>query len=216
MLRWVYLWMALGLFVTAGVAYMTVNTPALLSLLTGPAVLIAFVVELILVFSLAAALPRLSPGVAAVMFFAYSALNGFVLASIFLIYEIGTITAAFGATAALFGAMTIVGFTTKLDLTRMRTFLMMGLIGLVIAMVVNMFIASSGLDLIISIVGVLIFTALTAYDTQKLQRIAANPTIQSDGSLAMKLSILGALTLYLDFINLFLFLLRILGGGRRS
>jgi FtsH-binding integral membrane protein len=105
---------------------------------------------------------------------------------------------------------------TQLDLTRFGTYLMMGLIGLLIAMVVNVFLGSGGLDLLISIVGVLIFTALTAYDTQKIKHIAADPSIQADGSIAMKLSLIGALTLYLDFINLFLFLLRLMGGGSRD
>ncbi len=210
-LQWVYLWMALGLLVTAGVAFMTVNTPALLNLLATPALWIAVIAELILVLVLSAALPKLSPGLASLLFFAYAALNGFTLAGIFLVYTGGTITAAFGATAALFGAMTVVGFTTQMDLTRMGTYLMMGLIGLVIAMLINLFLGSSGLDLIITLGGVLIFTALAAYDTQKIKRMANSVDIQADGSLAMKLSVMGALMLYLDFINLFLFLLRLLG-----
>jgi len=210
-LQWVYLWMALGLLVTAGVAFLTVNTPALLGLLASPALWIAVIAELALVLILSAALPKLSPGLASLLFFAYAALNGFTLAGIFLVYTGGTITAAFGATAALFGAMTIVGFTTKMDLTRMGTYLMMGLIGLVIAMLINLFLGSSGLDLVITLGGVLIFTALAAYDTQKIKRMANSVDIQADGSLAMKLSVMGALMLYLDFINLFLFLLRLLG-----
>jgi len=210
-LQWVYLWMALGLLVTAGVAFLTVNTPALLGLLASPALWIAVIAELALVLILSAALPKLSPGLASLLFFAYAALNGFTLAGIFLVYTGGTITAAFGATAALFGAMTVVGFTTQMDLTRMGTYLMMGLIGLVIAMVINLFLGSSGLDLIITLGGVLIFTALAAYDTQKIKRMANSIEIQADGSLAMKLSVMGALMLYLDFINLFLFLLRLLG-----
>jgi FtsH-binding integral membrane protein len=210
-LQWVYLWMALGLLVTAGVAFMTVNTSALLNLLATPALWIAVIAELILVLVLSAALPKLSPGLASLLFFAYAALNGFTLAGIFLVYTGGTITAAFGATAALFGAMTVVGFTTQMDLTRMGTYLMMGLIGLVIAMLINLFLGSSGLDLVITLGGVLIFTALAAYDTQKIKRMANSVDIQADGSLAMKLSVMGALMLYLDFINLFLFLLRLLG-----
>jgi len=210
-LQWVYLWMALGLLVTAGVAFMTVNTPAMLNLLATPALWIAVIAELILVLVLSAALPKLSPGLASLLFFAYAALNGFTLAGIFLVYTGGTITAAFGATAALFGAMTVVGFTTQMDLTRMGTYLMMGLIGLVIAMLINLFLGSSGLDLVITLGGVLIFTALAAYDTQKIKRMANSVDIQADGSLAMKLSVMGALMLYLDFINLFLFLLRLLG-----
>lgn len=211
-LRWVYLWMGFGLLVTAGVAVVTVNTPALLSLLASPVLWIALISELILVFALSAALPRLSPVAASLMFFVYAALNGFTLAGIFLVYTGASISAAFVATAAMFGAMTIVGFTTQIDLTRFGSFLFMGLIGLLIAMLVNLFMASSGLNLIISIAGVLIFTGLAAYDTQRIRAMAAQPQLQEDGSLAMKLSIIGALALYLDFINMFLFLLRLLGS----
>jgi len=146
------------------------------------------------------------------MFFVYAALNGFTLSGIFLVYTGQSITAAFVATAAMFGAMTIVGFTTAIDLTRFGSFLIMGVIGLLIAMLVNLFLASSGLGLLISVVGVLIFTGLTAYDTQRIKAMAARPHLQEDGSLAMKLSIIGALALYLDFVNMFLFLLRLLGS----
>jgi FtsH-binding integral membrane protein len=214
-LQWVYVWMAVGLLVTAGTAFLTINTPALANLLASPVIFVAFIVELVLVFGLSAALPRLSPGVASAMFFVYAALNGFTLSAIFFIYTGGTIAAAFGATAALFGAMSIVGFTTKTDLTRFRTYFMMALIGLLIVMVINIFLASSGLDLLISLVGVVLFTALTAYDTQKIKQMAAAAETRADGTTAMKLSIMGALALYLDFINLFLFLLRLLGGSRR-
>ncbi|NPV68456.1 MAG: Bax inhibitor-1/YccA family protein [Anaerolineae bacterium] len=211
-LRWVYLWMGFGLLVTAGVAVVTVNTPALLALLASPVLWIALISELILVFALSAALPRLSPAVASLMFFVYAALNGFTLAGIFLVYTGASISAAFVATAAMFGAMTIVGFTTQIDLTRFGSFLFMGVIGLLVAMLVNLFLASSGLNLIISIVGVLLFTGLAAYDTQRIRAMAAQPQLQEDGSLAMKLSIIGALALYLDFVNMFLFLLRLLGS----
>jgi len=214
-LQWVYVWMAVGLLVTAGVAFLTINTPALANLAASPVIWVAFIGELILVFALSAALPRLSPGVASMMFFVYAALNGFTLSVIFLIYTGGTIAAAFGTTAALFGAMSVIGFTTKMDLTKYGTYLMMALIGLVIVMVINIFLQSSGLDLLISLVGVILFTALTAYDTQKIKRMAASAEVNADGSTAMKLSIMGALALYLDFINLFLFLLRLLGGNRR-
>lgn len=216
-LQWVYLWMALGALVTAGVAFLTVQSTTLSGLLLGsPAVVIgAFIVELLLVFGLSAGMSRLSPAAASVMFFVYAAINGFTLSAIFFIYDIGSIVSAFAATAALFGAMSIVGFTTHIDLTRWGSFLFMGLIGVIIAMVVNMFLGIAALDMVISIAGVLIFTGLTAYDTQKIRRMATSVTAQGEGTIAMKLSILGALTLYLDFINLFLFLLRLLGGRRR-
>jgi uncharacterized protein len=217
LMRQVYLWMATGLLLTAAVSVGVASTPTLRQFVSNPAVLFgAIIAELALVIGLSWGLRRLSPGAAIAMFFVYAAINGLTLSLIFSIYTKGTISAAFFTTAGLFGAMTVVGFTTKLDLSQYRSYFIMGLIGLVIAMVVNMFIGSGPLDLLISIVGVVLFTALTAYDTQKIKRMAADPTIEADGSLAMKLSIMGALTLYLDFINLFLFLLRLFGGGRRS
>jgi FtsH-binding integral membrane protein len=134
---------------------------------------------------------------------------------ILLMYDLGTLTLAFVSTSALFGAMTIVGLTTKMDLTKWGTFLFMGLIGLLVAMLVNIFLRSSAFDLIISVIGVLLFTGLTAYDTQKIVRMASDPAIQAgDTTLMRKLSILGALSLYLDFINLFLFILRLMGRQR--
>jgi FtsH-binding integral membrane protein len=132
---------------------------------------------------------------------------------IFLAYNLGSIVLAFGTTVILFFVMTMIAMTTSIDLSKYRSYFMMAVIGLLIAMVVNMFANSGPLDYIISCAGVLIFTALTAYDTQKLHRMAADPQIQGEGAaLLTKISVLGALTLYLDFINLFLFILRLLGG----
>ncbi len=215
LLRLVYMWMGFGLLVTTLMAVFTYNYTPLRQLVLSPGVLlVAVVAELGLVIGLAAAMRKLSPGVAATMFFVYSGLNGFTLSIIFLVYDLGSIASAFSTTVILFGVMSAVGFTTQIDLSQYRTYFMMGLIGLVIAMVVNMFIGSSSFDLLISIGGVILFTALTAYDTQKIKRLAADPNVSATGDLTMKLSILGALTLYLDFINLFLFLLRLLGGRR--
>ena len=213
-LRWVYVWMGFGLLVTAGTAALTVNTPALLNLVASPILWVAVIAELVLVVVLSAALQRLSPAAAAVLFTSYAALNGFTLSGIVLVFSGGTIAAAFVSTAAMFMAMTVVGFTTKMDLSRFGSFLMMAVIGLLVAMIANMLIGSSALDMIIGFVGVIVFTALTAYDTQKIKNMAATMSLQSDGSAVMKLSLIGALTLYLDFINLFLFMLRLLGGGR--
>jgi hypothetical protein len=215
-MRQVYMWMTLGLLLTTGVSVAVYNIPSLLALVLNPVVLIgAIIAELALVFALSLAFNRLSTGAATAMFFAYAALNGFTLSIIFLAYELGSITLAFGTTVILFFVMTMIGLTTNIDLSKFGSFLMMALIGLVIAMVVNMFLASGPLDFIISCVGVVIFTALTAYDTQKLYRMAADPAIEGEGAALMtKLSVLGALRLYLDFINLFLFILRILGGRR--
>ena len=127
-------------------------------------------------------------------------------------YDPTPVYAAAGSAAALFGAMTFVGFTTKADLTKMGTYLFIGLIGIIIASVINIFIGSDGLSFIISILGVIIFTGLTAYDTQKIKEMSMNPQIANGGNLALKFSVMGALTLYLDLLNLFLFLLSIFGG----
>lgn len=215
LMRLVYMWMTVGLLVTAFVAMIVSGNAAMQTLVQNPVVLFGSIIgQLVLVVALNAGINRMSANTAGILFFVYAALNGFVFSIIFLAYPIGSIGLAFLTTAGLFGAMTVVGFTTKTDLTRYSSYFMMGLIGLVIAMVVNMFLGSGPLDFIISIAGVLLFTALTAYDTQRIAAMAADPTIQADGSLAPKLAIIGALKLYLDFLNLFLFLLRLFGGGR--
>jgi hypothetical protein len=212
-LRQVYIWMCMGLLLTAAVAYLTVNTP-LIDLAANPIILlVAIIVEFGLVMGISFGFNRLSSGVAATLFFTYAALNGFTLSMVLLAFTPGSVFSAFVATAALFGAMTIIGYTTKVDLSKMGTFLMMGVIGLMIAMVVNMFISSGPLDMLISIAGVLIFTALTAYDTQRIGRMAAGMGA-NDGEAAAKLGIFGALRLYLDFINMFLFMLRLFGRRR--
>ena len=148
------------------------------------------------------------------LFFTYSALTGVTFSIIFLIYPIGSIAAAFLSTAGVFGAMTLVGFTTKTDLSQYSTYFMMGLLGLLIAIFVNWFLGSGFIDYVISIAGVLIFSALTAYDTQRIANLAADPRYELDPDETLKFSVKGALTLYLDFINLFLFLLRLFAGGR--
>lgn len=215
LLRRVYLWMTIGVLLTAIVALMTVTTPALRSLLVNPVVVWgALIGELVLVVILSAAIRRLSPAAAGLIFFAYAGLLGFSLSALFFVYDLGSIAVAFLSAAALFGVMTIVGFVTKADLTKLGTYLGVGLIGLIIAMLLNFFLRSSALDLLVSLAGVAIFTGLTAYDTQKILRLSADPQIQEGGALLGKLSILGALTLYLDFINLFLFLLRLIGRRR--
>ena len=211
-MRQVYLWMGLGTLLTAGMAYVTVNTP-LINLAANPIILlIAIIAEFGLVLGISWGLSRLSSGAASALFFLYAALNGFTLSIVLLTFTPGSVFAAFVSTAALFGAMTILGYTTKVDLTKMGTFLMMGAIGLMIAMVVNMFVSSGPLDMLISMAGVLIFTALTAYDTQRIGRMAAQMSM--DGEAAAKFGIFGALKLYLDFINMFLFILRLVGRRR--
>ncbi len=212
LMRFVYMWMTLGLLVTAAVAWVVPNTPALLELVMNRAVFFgAIIVELALVIGLSWGLNRMSANLAGMLFFVYAAVNGFTLSVIFLVYDIGSIAEAFLITAGMFGVMTVFAFTTKLDLSRYGSILMMALIGLVIAMLVNTFLGSSGLNFIISLGGVVLFSALTDYDTQKIKNMAAMTSMSDDGSLTAKLGIMGALTLYLDFINLFLFLLRLLG-----
>jgi len=214
LLKWVYAWMMIGLLVTTATAIFTASTPALIELSLNPIVAIgAFVLQIGLVIALGALINRLSPAAAAVMFLVYAATLGFSLSLVLLVFNVGSLAAAFGTTAILFGIMTFIGFTTDIDLSRFGSLLLMALIGLIIASIVNILIGSSFLTLIISIVGVLIFMGLTAYDTQNIKRMAAAPEIQADGSLVAKYAIYGALSLYINFINIFLFLLQIMGGS---
>jgi uncharacterized protein len=211
-MRQVYIWMSLGMLTTAFVAYVTANT-VLVNLAENPVVLlVAILAEFGMVLGISFGLKRLSAGVAATLFFAYAALNGFTLSIVLLAFTAGSVFLAFAATGALFVAMSILGYTTKVDLTRMGTYLMMGVIGLIIAMVINLFVSSSLLDTLISLVGVLVFTVLTAYDTQRIGRMAAEMNVEGDA--VTKFGILGALKLYLDFINMFLFILRLIGRRR--
>jgi FtsH-binding integral membrane protein len=213
LLRNVYLWMTAGLSLTAVVAYLCANTQALLNLWDSPWIAFgALIGQLILVVVLSTQIMRLSPPAATLIFLAYAALTGFSLTGIVLYYDAGTLTIAFATTAALFGVMTIIGAFTKLDLTKVGTYLIIGLIGLLIAMLINIFISSDTFDIVISIIGVVIFTGLTAADTQKIVRMSSDPLLEGDGGVLLaRLSIIGALMLYLDFLNLFLFLLRIFG-----
>lgn len=215
LLRWTYAWMVLGLLITTVVAYTTVTSEALLSARTsGGIVFGAIIAQFALVIGLTWALPRISAGIAALMFIAYSALTGFTLSVLLLIYTDASVFNAFVATTALFGVMTVFAFTTNLDLSKWGSYLIIGVIGLVIAIVVNMFLRSTMVETLISAAGVLIFTGLVAYDTQKIKRLAASPELQADGTLVSKYSIYMALQLYLDFVNLFIFLLRLLGSRR--
>jgi FtsH-binding integral membrane protein len=213
-MRQVYAWMGLGMLLSAVVAAVTVGT-SLIDVAANPVIfLVAIVAEFGMVLGLSAGLGRMSAGTATMLFFAYAALNGFTLSVVLLAFTSATVISAFVATAALFGVMSVIGYTTQVDLTRMGTYLMMGVIGLVIAMIVSMFISSGPLDMLISMAGVLIFTALTAYDTQRISRMATQISIE-DGQASANLGVIGALTLYLDFVNMFLFMLRLMGGRRR-
>ena len=188
----------------------------MLSLIFGNqiAIWVLFIAELGLVVGLSAGLNRLSPTAATALFLLYALINGLTLSVIFFAYEIGTITQAFAASALTFGAMSVFGATTKKDLSSLGGILFMGLIGLIIASIVNAFWANSTMDAIITYIGVFIFVGLTAYDTQKIKAMTA--AVESGGNVALtrKIAILGALTLYLDFINLFLYILRLFGRRR--
>lgn len=214
--KWVYGWMAAGLAVTTGIAWLTVGTDALLSLLLNPLVIIGtLIAQIVIVVALGGLIHKLSPAMAAIIFLVYSGLTGFTLSVVLLAYDLGSVVAAFATTAVLFGVMTVVGFTTRADLTRFRTLAMFALIGLLIAMVVNIFLQSTVMEMVISFIGVILFVGLIAIDTQRLKLMAAAPELQTDRNIAARVAILGALRLYLDVINLFLFLLRLLGGSRR-
>lgn len=214
-LRRVYVWMALGLFTTAGVAAFVSASP-LFQVLSGQPILFfgLLIVELALVIGLSWGINRISPVTALTLFFAYSILNGLTLSVLFVVYSLGSVAYTFLASAALFGVMSIIGYTTKINLAKMGTFLLMGVIGLVIAMLVNMFWANSALGWVITFAGIILFLGLTVFDTQRIRRMTSAALEQGNEDVEARLGILGALSLYLDFVNLFLFLLR-LGGRRR-
>jgi len=211
----VYNWMTMGLAITALVALaIQLEIPEIKYLLIRNTFLFwgLLILELALVWGLSAAINKIPAFVAVLLFLGYAALNGVTLSIIFLVYNIGTIGYTFFITAAMFGATSVFGYITKMDLSRLGGLLMMFLIGLIIASVANIFIASKPLDWAISYLGVLIFVGLTAFDTQKIKRMSIS--IDSSSEEGGRASIMGALALYLDFINLFLFLLRIMGRGR--
>ncbi len=212
-MRNVYGWMTMGLLVTAAVALGVSNSGFIPS---QGIMMLAIFAQLGIVIGLSWAINRISATTAGMLFFAYSALTGFTFSILFLVFSLGSIAAAFLSTAGVFGAMTIYGLTTKTDLTKMGSYLMMGLFGLIIAIVINLFLGSSLIDFLISIVGVLLFTGLTAWDTQRIARMASQRKMKVDSEDTLKFSIMGALTLYLDFINIFIFLLQIFGGGGRD
>jgi uncharacterized protein len=215
-IRSVYNWMAIGLALTGFVAYFTAHSESLRQLVfSNSLVFFALIIgELILVFAISSRINRMSAATATGLFVLYSALNGLTLSVIFLVYTSSSITSTFFICAATFSACSIYGWTTKRDLTSMGGFMAMGLIGIIIASLVNMFIKSSGMAMIISYIGVLVFVGLTAYDTQKIKSMAISQPADIGAGVIRKGAILGALSLYLDFINLFLMLLRILGGNR--
>lgn len=214
-MRGVYLWMAIGLGVTAALAFATLNSQTMVNLVFGSSgVYMGLIIaELALVFVLSASIHKLSGFAATSLFLLYSALNGVTLSAVLVIYTSQSVYTAFLTAAGMFGALSLYGLVTKRDLTGMGGFMMMGLFGVVIAMVVNMFLNSSSLGLGISILAVFIFLGLTAYDTQALRNMGESAPL--DDAVAIRRgTIIGALKLYLDFINIFLLLLRLFGDRR--
>ena len=211
LMRKVYLWMTMALALTGFTAYGVATSPGILqTIYSNPAVMWGLVIaELILVITVSGAINRLSLSVATLLFVVYSVLNGALLSSVFLVYTASSVATVFFITAGTFAAMALVGYTTKTDLSSMGKILLMALIGMIIATIVNLFVKSTGLELIISYIGVLVFVGLTAYDSQKIKQMLLQAPDASEG--AQKVALLGALSLYLDFINLFLYLLRIFG-----
>lgn len=215
-LRSVYNWMTIGLTLTGATAYYVSKSPVLLNIIYGNFLIqiIMFAGVLGLVFYLSSRIQKLSASTATTLFIIYAILMGVLLSYIFLAYTASSIVSTFFICSLTFGSFSLYGYVTKRDLTAIGGFMMMGLIGIIIASIVNWFIGSTMLEMIISYIGVLVFVGLTAYDTQKLKEMSNTMPANATGSMVRKAVILGALTLYLDFINLFLFLLRILGNRR--
>ena len=207
----VYAWMCVGLAVTALVAWYTANNFELLRFVRQSFILL-ILVELGLVFVISYAVNKISPAAATGLFVLYAAINGLTLSGILLIYTPVSVAGTFVATAGMFGVMSLIGFVTKKDLTSLGGFLLMALVGLIIASIINMFWANSTLYWIITYAGIFIFLGLTAYDTQKIKEMAY--ATEGDPRMASRTAIIGSLILYLDFINLFLLLLRLLGSRR--
>jgi FtsH-binding integral membrane protein len=214
--RSVYNWMGIGLALTGFMAFYVSSSPTMIRLIFGnPIIFFALILaELGMVFAISGMVNRMSAGTATSLFVIYSALNGVTLSFIFLAYTSTSIFSTFFICAGTFIGCSIYGWATKKDLTSLGGFLMMGLIGIIIASLVNIFIQSSAMSMIISYIGVFVFVGLTAYDTQKIKNMAMTQPADLDTAVVRKGAILGALSLYLDFINLFLMLLRIFGQTR--
>ncbi len=211
-----YNWMAAGLLITGAVALFVANSETMLKLIFGNQLIFFGLIigELVLVFSISARVNKMQASTATALFILYSALNGATISFIFLAYTRSSIATAFFVAAGTFLACSVYGYVTKRDLTSIGSFMFMGLIGIIIASLVNLFVKSSAMAMIISYIGVFIFIGLTAYDTQKLKHMAMTQPAGLDAGVIRKGAILGALSLYLDFINMFLFLLHIFGMGR--
>jgi FtsH-binding integral membrane protein len=221
----VYNYMAAGVALTGVVAWFVFNAAAVTdasgrltgltsfgqTLYGGPVTIVLFLATLGLVFFMSFRINSLQPSTALLLFMVYAGLLGVMLSSVFLTYTHGSIARTFFISAASFGALSLYGYTTKRDLSPVGSFLVMGLFGIILAMLVNMFLKSQGLDFAISVIGVLIFAGLTAWDTQRIKEMYS---VNDDGTIAGRKAVMGALSLYLDFINLFLFLLRFMGDRR--
>ncbi|MBO7140300.1 MAG: Bax inhibitor-1/YccA family protein [Prevotella sp.] len=214
LMRKVYLWMTFALVITAFTAYYVATNETILAAIVNNQALFwgLIIAELVLVFSVTAAINKLSLTVATLLFVLYSVINGATLSFILMIYTASSVVSVFFITAGTFAAMAAYGYFTKTDLSSWGKYLIMALIGLIIASIVNLFTQSSGLQMILNYAGVLIFVGLTAYDTQKIKVMLLQATDAGEG--AQKIALMGALSLYLDFINLFIHLLRILGDRR--
>ncbi|MBQ7193016.1 MAG: Bax inhibitor-1/YccA family protein [Synergistaceae bacterium] len=213
--RKVYQYMAVGLILTSLTAWLTASNPSMTRIFLGSAVplIIVAVAEIGLVIYLSAAISRLSASTALMLFCVYSVLNGITCSSVLLVYTNDSVYSAFLSTAGMFGVMSLYGLYTKRDLTGLGSFLRMGLFGLIIAMVINIFVGSTMAETVISVMGIIIFMGLTAYDTAKIKELAEGAGMSGDEAVG-KIAVIGALALYLDFINLFLYLIRLFGKRR--
>lgn len=215
LLRSVYLWMTLALIITGFVAMYVAKSYTLVNMMIQNSIMFwgVLIAEVALVWYLSARIYKMSFTTATILFIVYSILNGVTLSILLLVYTASSIATTFFVTAGTFGTMAIFGYITKKDLTRIGSLCIMGVIGIIIASVVNIFLQNSMMDMVISYIGVLLFVGLTAYDSQKIKRLLSGDDIEVN-EVTQKIALMGAMTLYLDFINLFIYLLRILGDRK--
>ena len=215
LLRSVYLWMTLALIITGFVAMYVAKSYTLVNMMIQNSMMFwgVLIAEVALVWYLSARIYKMSFTTATILFIVYSILNGVTLSILLLVYTANSIATTFVVTAGTFGTMAIFGYITKKDLTRIGSLCIMGVIGIIIASLVNLFLQNSMMDMVISYIGVLLFVGLTAYDSQKIKRLLSGDDIEVN-EVTQKIALMGAMTLYLDFINLFIYLLRILGDRK--
>lgn len=215
LLRSVYLWMTLALIITGFVAMYVAKSYTLVNMMIQNSMMFwgVLIAEVALVWYLSARIYKMSFTTATILFIVYSILNSVTLSILLLVYTASSIATTFFVTAGTFGTMAIFGYITKKDLTRIGSLCIMGVIGIIIASLVNLFLQNSMMDMVISYIGVLLFVGLTAYDSQKIKRLLSGDDIEVN-EVTQKIALMGAMTLYLDFINLFIYLLRILGDRK--